>query len=525
MKVQTFMGGVAVLFIGGVLAKVLGAIFRIPLTWILGAEGLGIYQLIYPVFALLIVLSSSGMPTAISKMTAKRMQNNDIIGAKSVLRVSLVTLGIIGLIFSILLISCASALANLQGNSLSMLGYIGIAPAVFFVSILSAYRGYFQGCSNMYPTAFSQIIEQGGKLIFGLLFSYLLIGYGVEYGTLGAILGVTLSEILSVIVLWLIYLKDNKKKYNYSQKYLHNTPKPESKKTIFIELIKTSLPIVLSSITLPLLVMLDSMLVVNLLLNAGFDNIEATKMWGIESGVVNSLINMPIVLSLAVAISIVPVVANLKKGEQANEKINQAIVLVVLFCLPIMTAFLIMPDILMQFLYSESLGGVNYTSLASSLLISSSPVILLGAILQVQNSSLQGLGYGKITMLNMFIAGIAKIILTICLVALPNINIFGCVISNLAFYLLAFSLNALFMRYKFGFRFNFKSIVPSIAGVLGVALVLLNFSLLKISIYIMLPLALVSAFLVYLFALWAFGTRFDQLTKYRLKRMKKFNIE
>ena len=525
MKVQTFMGGVVVLFIGGILAKVLGAVFRIPLTWVLGAEGLGIYQLIYPVFALIIVLSSSGMPTAISKMTAKRMQNFDIEGAHKVLRVSLWTLGAVGLFFSILLSLGASALANLQGNALGTLGYLGIAPAILLVSILSAFRGYFQGCSNMYPTALSQIIEQGIKLLFGLLFAYLLIDYGIEYGTLGAMLGVTLSELIAVIVLCIIYFVDKKKAQNYSQKGLHSTVcNIENNSAIFKELVKTAFPIVMASITLPLLVMVDSLLVVNLLGVAGFSGEEATKLWGIDSGVVNSLINMPIALSLAVAISIVPIVANMKQGAQANERIQQASALVVLFCLPIVTAFVVMPNFLMQFLYSDSLGGPQLTSLASNLLICSSPVILFGALLQVQNSSLQGLGYGKTTMINMFIAGAVKVLLTVLLVALPTINIYGCVISNVAFYGVAFFLNEMFMRFKFGYRFKFKTILPSLIGVVGVALVLLNFSLSTMSIYIMLPLALACAFLIYIFALWAFGIKFDYLTRFRLKR-KKINTE
>ncbi len=522
MKVQTFIGGVAILFIAGVVAKILGAIFRIPLTWVLGAEGLGVYQLIYPVFALLIVLSSSGMPTAISKMVAERQQNGDSLNARKIFRVSLGVMSVVGLVFSALLVIFAGEIASLQGNSLGALGYIGIAPAVFFVSILSAFRGYFQGCSNMTPTALSQIIEQGAKLIFGLLFSYLLIDKGIEYGTFGALLGVTVSEILAVFILAIIYLKDKKKQ---DKTTLHSTLHSIKYSQILRDLIKTALPIVTASITLPLLVMIDSFMVVNLLLSAGFNELEATKMWGIDSGVVNSLINMPIALTLAVAISIVPSVANLKDKEKVRERLGQANFLVILFCLPIVVAFVTTPQNLMQFLYSESLGGQNYTNLASSLLICSSPIILLGALLQVQNSSLQGLGYGKITMLNMLLAGGLKIGLTFLLVTIPEINIFGCVISSLAFYGFAFLANQIFIRKKLGYRFSFKRALPSVLGSVGVGLTLLNFSLLNISIYIMLPLAYITAGIVYIFALWVFGVDFSEIKRFRLRRMKRVYTE
>lgn len=512
------MGGVAVLFVAGVLAKFLGAIFRIPLTWVLGAEGLGIYQLIYPVFALLIVLSSSGMPTAISKMVAVRQHKGDTVNAKKIFRISLYSMGVVGIIFGVGLTFFASTIASLQGNNLCAIGYVGIAPAVFFVSILSAFRGYFQGCSNMTPTALSQIIEQGAKLIFGLLFAYLLIDRGVEYGTLGALLGVTVSELMAVLVLSIIYLKDKNKQQNHPFSNITSGQ-------ILRELIKTALPIVVASITLPLLVMIDSFIVVNLLFSAGYNDLEATKLWGIDSGVVNSLVNMPIALTLAVAISMVPVVANLKDKEKLREKLGQANFLVILFCLPIMVVLVTMSYNLMDFLYSDSLGGQYYTRIASSLLICSSPIVLFGALLQVQNSSLQGLGYGKITMLNMLLSGAVKIGLTILLVTQPSINIFGCAISNLAFYIFAFIINQIFIRKKFSYRFQIKRTLPSVLGSVGVGLTLLNVNLINISIYILIPLALFSAVCVYIFALWAFGINFGKLKELKLKRKKSLYME
>lgn len=509
MKVQTFMGGVAVLFIGGALAKLLGAIFRIPLTWVLGAEGLGLYQLIYPVFALLIVLASSGMPTAISKMTASRIKAGDNVGARQVLKVSLFFLGIVGIFFSALLLIFSNYIASLQGNNLAGLGYIAIAPAIFFVCILSAFRGYFQGHSNMLPTATSQIIEQAGKLIFGLLLAYVFIDFGIEYGTLGAILGVTISEIIAVVVLWIYYLKSRDKTKNYAQNSTNSTMHSTKNRQVLGELVRTSFPIVLASLTLPLLVMLDSFLVVNLLGNAGLDATQATSLWGINSGVVTSLVNMPIALCLAVAISIVPAVASENERGAVFEKINKALDLIVLFCVPFLLAFTILPNALISFLYSDSIGENLLVS--CDLLVLSSPILLLGSILQVQNSSLQALGKGGITMINMLIAGGIKIACTLLFVPNNLINIYGCAISNLAFYSLAVLLNWVYMRAKLGFKIRLKSLAPTLAGGGLVALVFLNISFLPLSVYILLPLALVLGAFVYLFSLWVFGVKFREM--------------
>lgn len=521
MKVQSFMGGIAVLFVGGVLAKILGAIFRVPLTWVLGAEGLGIYQLIYPVFALIIVLASSGIPTAISKMTATRVRMGDNAGANDVLRVGLIFMGIVGAIFSIALLCCASLIASLQGNPNASLGYYAIAPAVFFVSILSVFRGYFQGHSNMTPTALSQIIEQAGKLVFGLILAFVFLGYGVEYGALGAILGVTISEIIAVAVLAAIYIKDRKQAPNFAQNRVHSTLRSTRYSSVLGELVRTSVPIVLASVTLPLLVMIDSFLVVNLLNSAGLGTTEATKLWGIESGVVTSLVNMPIALCLAVAISIVPAVAGEREKAKTFEKINQAFYIVLLFCTPILIAFMVLPEMLISFLYSDSLGGVQYNLLAGRMMLISSPILLLGSILQVQNSSLQALGKGHITLIFMLIAGVAKILCTLFLVPLPSINIYGCVISNLAFYALAVLLNSLYMRLKLKYKFRPKTFAPCLAGGVLTALIFLNLSVLPLSIYFTLPCALILGGLAYILSLWAFGVDIISLLPFlRRKRLK-----
>ena len=559
MKKQTFLGGVAILFLAGILAKFIGAIYRVPLTWILGAEGLGIYQLVFPIFSLLMVISSAGMPTAISKMVANALSKNDFYKARKILKVSVIYLSIIGLLFSIILIGLAQALAGVQGHSESVICYYAIAPAIFFVSILSAFRGYFQGYSNMIPTALSQIIEQVVKLVLGLILSYALVRFGIEYGALGAILGVTISEVVAVLVLGGIYLKDRKQKANSAQNGLYSTmhstyeyvknailkqnkvnlvklPATEvvkfrenhnfskihsfsliqnsvlqgskvDSRELAKELFKTSLPIILASITLPLLVFIESILVIRLLGNAGLDVAEATTLWGLSSGVVTSLTNMPIMLSLAVAISLVPAIAGATQKSVLAHKLNQSITLVLAFCLPLMLGIMILGEPIIELLYQDSLGGIEYSLLTRNLLICASITIPFGAVLQVQNSALQGAGYGKITMLNMLLSGVFKIAMFILLVQVPAINIWGSVISNIAFYILAFLFNYLFIRFKLKIKFSYKNLLPSLAGGVLMALFIGNLEMLlaNASIFIKLPIEILFGAILYMFGLYVFG--------------------
>ncbi len=514
MKQQTFLGGVAILFIGGAIAKILGAIYRIPLTWVLGAEGLGLYQLIFPVFSLIIVLASSGMPTSISKMIANRLSNHDYAGVKTVFRVSIFTMAVVGLIASVLVAGLSQIIANLQGNGSSTLGYLGIAPAVFFVCILSVFRGYFQGHSNMIPTALSQIIEQGGKLVFGLACAYLFLGYGLEFGAFGAIIGVTISEVLTVAVLCIIYLKTRKAAPNYSQNVVHST-----RKAVFLELIRTSTPIVMAQIVLPVLIMLDSFLIVNLLGKAGIGSSTATILWGIDSGVVNSLVNMPIALCLAVAISIVPAVASLKDKAAISRKLNTAYTITFAFCLPVIVVFCVLPSALLDVLY-HGMGGAEFLDVATNLLILGSPIILFGSVLQVQNSTLQALGKGKVTMLNMIVAGVVKIVFTVLLVPIASINIYGLALSTASFYILSCLLNAMYLH-RFRIRYNFKLILPCVAGAGMLAIYLLNIMLLPILNLWALAAGVLGGVVLYIFSLWVFGFDFNGFLAIFRKRMTK----
>ena len=199
MKTQTLTTGVVVLIAGGLIAKLLGAVYRIPLTWVLGTEGLGIYQLVYPVFSLLLVLSSTGAPTAISTMIAERVGKKQYDSINKIFKLSLASLLILGIVSGVGLSLFSFLIASLQGNPDAKWCYVCISLAIPLVSVLSAYRGYFQGLLNMVPTAISQIVEQAGQLLFGLLLAVLFSPVGVQFATLGAIAGVVLSEVFAVL--------------------------------------------------------------------------------------------------------------------------------------------------------------------------------------------------------------------------------------------------------------------------------------------------------------------------------------
>ena len=504
MKSEKFVRGVSILLISGIVAKLLGAIFRIPLTWVLGIDGLGLYQLIYPVFALLIVLSSSGMPTAVSKLVATKKEQNNLVGAKQVLFVSWIFFGLVSLIFSVGLFFLAEKIASIQGNELSLWGYRAISPAIFVVSFLSCLRGYFQGMNNMVPTALSQILEQGGKLVFGLMLAWLMLPNGVEFATSGALLGVSLSEVLATLVLFVIYFRQ-KKSLSVGEK--------QPFRVVLTELIVVAFPIVITSVVLPVLTFVDSFLVVNLLSSA-FPVEVSTQLWGVSSGVVTSLINMPIALSLSVAVSIVPALIS---EQNKVGVLSKAFGLLFLFSVPVVLVFMILGESVISTLYGESFVLADKFQLAVKMIMFSSPIVILGSVLQTQTSALQTIGKGKLSLLSIFIAGGVKIGLTVWLVSIPSLNIWGFTIANFVFYSLAVSLNAYYIYRKVGFV-RFENVKATLLGAILLTLVLLNVRLLVVAPVVKLLLALVLGGGLYLFSITLFG--FDLKKLRNLLRIK-----
>lgn len=175
MKKKGFIFGAVIVALGGFLSKLIGAFYRIPLTNLLGGEGIGLYQLIFPVYCILLDFSSVGVPTALSKLIAERRARGEEEEGTHLLQASFRLLLLLGVTGSIALFCFSDLLANAQGNPLAAPSYRALAPAVFFVSAISCFRGYFQGKSRMFPTASSQVIEQVVKLGAGLLFVRLLL--------------------------------------------------------------------------------------------------------------------------------------------------------------------------------------------------------------------------------------------------------------------------------------------------------------------------------------------------------------
>lgn len=508
-KQKSFVAGAAILGIIGLIVKTIGAVFRIPLANLITEGGMAYYQAAYPTYVFLLAIASAGMPVAISKMVSERVAINDYKGAHDVFRKALRALLLIGLAASVLMLLLSSTIAELVGIPNSKFAFLAIAPSLLFVAVISAYRGYFQGLQMMSPTAFSQLIEQVGKLALGLYFAYLWKDRGLEYGAAGAMLGVTLSEILALLFMLAAYkIRKTDIRLQFSKTSLSSK---SEKSGIGRRLFILAMPIIIGACAMPLVQLADTAIVTNALKSMGYAQKQAEDLFGLLTGYVNPLINMPAVLSLALAMSLVPAIStSLAKKDFAGAATNSGMgfKLAIIVGLPCAVGFFLLAQPIMNLLFSNLKG--NNLATAGELLAVMSVGVLFLTILQTMTGILQGLGKTYIPVLNLIIGVAVKISVSLIYINEPDVNIKGAAIGTVACYAIAAILDVAFVlryaRLKFSLAdYIFKPVLA--AGVMG-AFVYFFYNLLKSSANntISVLICIAGAIIVYIIMLFAAGS-------------------
>ena len=437
MKGKALLKGAAILIVCNVIGKALGAVYRIPLANMLGSVGMGMYQLIFPLYSLLLTVSTSGVPVAISKLVAEYNARQEYGVAKKILKISFLILTLISLFGAILVVVGAKFIAGIQGNFDIYICYYGIAPAILFVGVLSAFRGYFQGNILMFPTAISSLIEQIAKMIFGLFLAGKFLQYGIEYAVLGALIGISISELFALVFLMICYFFFHRRKANDLSKNNY------AFKTLSKQIFALSIPITLGGLIAPITSMVDSLLVVNLLIISGFSSGYATTLLGIQSGVVEPLLNLPIIIGVSISTVLLPnisVLAAKKEAEKIRQLINKSIQISLCISITCAICYVIFGGQILNFLYGSSFDN-NELTLALKLLFLGSLNIIILSLVHLSAGVLQGLNYSKVPVKSLLVGCGVKIVLDCLLIPIKSINIFGVVISALVCYLIVFILN------------------------------------------------------------------------------------
>ncbi len=464
-KGNKFIKGAAVLGIAGVVIKLLGAVFRIPLTNWIGADGMSYYGFAYTIYGALLVLSTAGIPVAISRMVSERIAVGEYRNAHKVFKVATSLLFGIGIVSFSACFFGGEAITKALGNPDAALAVKAISPALLFVPMFSAFRGYFQGRQNMNPTAISEITEQLIRVIVGLALAYKLLDTGLKEAAAGASFGASAGSIAGLGIIVVIYMLNRRvihRKIDLNNKQVEETG------VILRKIVGIAIPIIIGSEIMPIMTLIDTGIIMTRLQATGWSYEEAKTLYGLLSGFCNSLIAFPQVFTQAVAVSLVPAIAaafkvHNRQGVQENIQLGYRTTMIMAF--PCAFGIFALAEPIMILLYSDQKASA--IAAVPTLMIMAISVIFL-AITQTSVGVLQSIGKQMLPVIHLAIGCVGKVILTFILVGIHDINIKGAAVGTMFAYVVALVLNNRSVKQYTGVKFNYNLtyIRPCLAAML-----------------------------------------------------------
>ena len=465
-KSQTFVFGAVILLISNVLVKLIGAVFKIPLTHIIGVAGMSNFNAAYSIYVSFYMISTAGIPVAVSRMIAASNSKGNINEVKKIFRLAYWLFFTVGLVGTVAMIVFSRSFAEFSKMPDSYLAMIVIAPTLFFICLSSAYRGYFQGMQNMVPSAVSQVIESVGKLGIGLVaawyFRYVK-GYELHVVAAYVISGVTIGVFAATVYIYIIKLM-----YNSSAEYKHSVEAcadmpVRSSKSLLYELVITSLPIAIASSIMGLTNTVDTFLMARRLVLTGISSEAAASFYGTYTSMVIPLFNMTPTFIYPFAISVIPAlsaaIAN-NKPKDGVAQMESAFRMGAIISIPCAIGIGVMSKGIVSLLFSSELIDTGSYAIdaidlaAPALSIVACAIFFLG-IISITNSILQAYRFERKTIFSTSAGIIAKIIFTYFLSSIPGIGIMGSAVGTAACYFVIMSFNVFFV-------IKYTHFVPSI---------------------------------------------------------------
>ena len=451
-KKQNFIHGAAILTVGVIIMKLLGFIYKIPLGNILGDEGYSMFTSAYSIYFIFFTLATAGLPVALSRLIAEADANGRVKQEEKTFRVALATFAVIGVIFALILFLFPEWLAaKYLENPDAALSIKAMAPSILLVCLVSAYRGYCQGNGNMIPTTVDEVIEVLFKVISGLILASCLLraGYGKPVGSAGAILGVSIGSVISLLYM-IIY-----KRRHYSELSApytagihapNDTPDDDelvdSAWKIVKDILSIGIPIAFGACIMAILNSVDSKLCMNRLQSAaGFSYYQAKVLYGVY-GKAQTLFNLPAAFITPLTIAIVPEISGaIAKGANAaaRKTSEDAMRISAVISLPMGVGLTVLAYPIMNVLYPNS------NAAGPGLLAIMGAASFFVCTVLMENAILQASGHEKLTMVTMISGGLVKIIVNWFLVAQRSINIYGAPVGTLVSYVVMALMNYIFI--------------------------------------------------------------------------------
>ena len=459
-KKNSFFGGAAILTAGIIIVKLIGALYKIPLGNIISEAAFADFNTAYYIYSLLIIISTGGLPVALSKMVSEANalgQGNQV---KKIFRLSLMTFCSLGIVCCLIMVRFPNQLAQLMNNTHSAPSILALAPALFFICPLSALRGYFQGHSLMTPTAVSQIIEAACKLAIGLALATLLVSQGAEdsYTAAGAIFGVSVGCALGMVYTLACYR-------SHRRTLPASNDVPSSSREILSTLIKLAIPITLASSVIAIANILDTSLTFGRLQEAaGFTEDQARVLKGVYDKAL-TLYNLPSAFMTPLTVSVIPAVSaaravrNHRLGAQVSET---ALRTTALIAIPAGVGLCALSRPIIRLLYPST--DVELAGWMLSVLGMASICV---CFMLVCNSIMQAHRLVSLPMITTIIGCVLKIVLTYLLVGNPQINIRGGSISTLVCFAMICLLDLVIIKFALPRSLSYRRVFvkPILASV------------------------------------------------------------
>ncbi|ASA23706.1 stage V sporulation protein B [Paenibacillus donghaensis] len=434
-KKQSFIQGTLILLAAGIINRMLGFITRIALPRIIGAEGVGLYQLAYPFFLVLITVITGGIPLAIAKMVAEAEGEDRPDKSRQILRMGLtLSVGLATLFTLVALVGASWVSTTILTDSRVYYTFIAMTPMIGIVAVSSIYRGYFQGRQNMIPSAMSSILETMIRIFFMLWFSWLLLPKGIAYAAAGAMLGVTVGEVGGMLVLlWQYFRTLHRDKLENTANspltaltenpLIPSSPAP-GQPALLRRLLRISIPVTAGRLVGSFSYLLESIITVRSLALAGIAAAAATAQYGSLQGMVIPLLLLPGVLSSSLAVSLVPSLSEAaarKDLPTIHKRMHQALRLALVTGAPFAVVMYILAVPLCTLFYGNADTAPMLRMMA--------PFAVFLYVQAPLQAALQAMDRPGRALINNLIGAAVKIAIIMLLASRPEYGIYGAILA------------------------------------------------------------------------------------------------
>ncbi|GGF94546.1 stage V sporulation protein B [Paenibacillus albidus] len=473
LRKQSFIQGTLILLAAGIINRMLGFIPRIALPRIIGSEGVGLYQLGYPFFLVLMTVITGGIPLAIAKMVAEAEGENRPDKSRQILRTGLaLTVGMAILFTFIALISASWVATVLLPDPRVYYVFIGMIPMLGIVAVSAVYRGYFQGRQNMIPSAFSSVLETIVRILFMLWFSWLLLPKGMAFAAAGAMLGVTVGEIAGMLaLLWQYYVilqKDKKSGSSVPEEQANPTdgmltlPAAERKNTpMLTRMLGIAIPVTAGRLVGSFSYLLESIITARSLALAGIATAAATSQYGNLQGMVIPLLLLPGALTSSLAVSLVPSLSEAAARRDTptiHKRLHQALRLALVTGAPFAVMMYILAEPLCTLLYGNADTAPMLRLMA--------PFALFLYVQAPLQAALQAMDRPGRALVNTLIGAVVKIILIFTLASRPEYGIYGAIIAIIINSILVTLLHGYSVVTQISLRLRLSDLIKTVAAMI-----------------------------------------------------------